>query len=125
MVKNYKTDLLIAVFVLFLAALCFLIGILCNKSNSDTVEIYVDNALWGTYPFGEAQLIKIDKAGKHICTVCINEEGVYMLESCCKNQICVSSGLLTREKARSSDIASWIVCLPNAVTVHLALGDMQ
>ncbi len=128
MPKINKTDIFIAVFVLFLAAICFISSIFLSggsKKSSDTVEIYKDNELYGTYPLCESQLIEIKKDGVHICTVRIENEGVCMHYSCCKNQICVNSGILTKEKAVSSDLASWIVCLPNSVTVHLNAGDVK
>lgn len=127
MLKFNKTDIFIAVFVLLLAAICFVVCLFLFKAEQSAaeVEIYKDNKLYGTYALNESQLIEIHEGGVHICTVKIENEGVCMHYSCCKNQICVNSGILTREKAASSDLASWIVCLPNAVTIHLNVGDAK
>ena len=126
MPKINKTDIFIIVFVIFLAVICVFISILGfggNKKSTDTVEIYADNRLYGTYSLSKPQFVEVKKGEMHLCTVSITNEGVCMHYSCCKNQICVKSGLLTKEKALSSDISSWIVCLPNSVTVHLNTGD--
>ena len=52
-------------------------------------------------------------------TLHFTHEGVYMAASTCENQDCVNEGLVTLENRETRVLGSWIVCLPQQVSVEL------
>lgn len=82
-----------------------------GDKSGDTVRISVDGKHYASYPLSEDREIEI-KNGKHSNTIKIENGSVRMLQSNCKNQICVKSGSVSR-------LRSSIVCLPNRVVVEI------
>ncbi|MBQ9832461.1 MAG: NusG domain II-containing protein [Clostridia bacterium] len=122
MPKLTKYDALIVVCVLLLAAACFVFStfIFSDSGKGEaTVEIYIDNSLYAEYPLSSEQFITLKLDDSQKCEIEITGGGVRMYSSSCPDKLCERSGLLTVEKAATSDLASWIVCLPNSVSIHL------
>lgn len=89
-----------------------------SSSLGDKVVIEVKSSIYGTYSLGEDRTIKI-KSGDSTNTVRIKNGKVSMIESSCKNQICVHHSPI--DKTGQS-----IICLPNRVVVRIeGKGDNE
>ena len=88
------------------------------KGTPALVRIYVNEQLWREVPLNEYQTIVVDQGDGKVNEILIDEEGVRMASSTCKNQVCVHTGLL---KAGDELMMAnnWIVCLPNQVSIEL------
>ena len=110
-----KEDLLIIGGALLLCAVAYLLfGAL---KGGDRVKIYVGDELYKEISLSEDQTVIIEQQDcKNV--ICIENGGVFMQESTCRNQETV-----TPENAGSRALGSWIICLPNKVSVELAPGE--
>lgn len=75
------------------------------------VRVTVGSELYGTYDLSQNQDITIKKNG-HTNVIQILNQQVKMIESDCKNQVCVEQG-------RIEQVNQSIVCLPNHVIVTI------
>ncbi len=105
-----KADILLGItFVLLGLCLSFLVA--QSDISPKYVRVTVGSELYGTYDLSQNQDISIKKNG-HINKIRISNQKVRMIESDCKNQVCVEQGNI--ERANQS-----IVCLPNQVMVTI------
>lgn len=105
--------------ILFAALL--IIGILISVpafaggARGAYVVVKVDGREYGTYSLLEDRTVTIENSG-HVNKITIKNGAVQMVESSCKNQLCVRQGkIFTTDKS--------IVCLPNRVTVEIIGED--
>ncbi len=106
-----KADiLLISVIVLVSVFTTFFI-ITGENDKGDTVEIYVNNKIYGEYSMSEPQEIEV-KNGNKVNIVKIDDKGVRVKHSNCKNNNCVNQGYITSK-------GSNIVCIPNRVLIKV------
>lgn len=83
-------------------------------SDNGKVIIRVDGDVYGEYPLNEdAEIMVGDKEG-HYNMIVIESETVSMIESDCRDQICVHTAPITRQ-------GQSIICLPNRVMVEVRL----
>ena len=87
------------------------------------VTIYVQDKLYARVLATDYQTFTIDQGDGKINVVVLDETGVFMESSTCKNQICVHKGTLKAERAEDLPLDCWIVCLPNGVSVSLSAGE--
>ena len=71
------------------------------------------------------KIITVKQEDGKINRVHITPDEVYMESSTCDNQDCVGEGNVTHDNYQTRILGSWIICLPNAVTVEMipASGD--
>lgn len=93
-----------------------------HKSAFSSVTVYVNGQVYGIYPLDEEQTITIDQGNGKLNVIRIDEHGVCMERSSCKNQLCVNKGCLDPNNDETL-FDNWIVCLPNGVTVELTGGE--
>ena len=103
------------------AAAILLPGQRASVSGRDSVNIYVDGSLYESFPTGEEHIVTIERNGESN-VILLEKDGVRMLSSTCRNQICVNTGKLYYADAEALDLNSWIVCLPNKVSVEVLPG---
>lgn len=112
-----------------------LYGAAGSSHPSARVVVYVDNQEYAVYPLDKENTVTIDRGDGRVCVIQIeppdahggsashehadNMGCVFMHASTCPNQICVNTGKLTIQRAKSSDLRSWIVCAPNGVSIWL------
>ena len=53
----------------------------------------------------------------------VTAEGAVMLSSTCHNQLCVKMGEVTRDNWETRPNQQFIICLPNRVSVELAVAQ--
>ena len=115
-----KKDVLLISGVLLLALLAFLASrLLMPQSTGARVTVYVGGAVYDEVAADDYQTITIDQGNGKVNVIVIDEDGVHMESSTCKNQICVHHGVIDPQQANELLLDNWIVCLPNGVSVEV------
>lgn len=118
-----KRNMLIIAGVFALAAVLFAVSALMPKTQSATGEseilITVDGREWGRYPLSQPQTVVVEQADGSRNEIVITGEGAYMHASSCDNQLCVQMGEVTLDNWETRPNQTFIICLPNRVTVEL------
>ncbi len=104
-----KHDIILIIALLVLAAAVFFMR---NRSEGDTVVIYLNDEIYDSAPLDSEQ--RIDIEGKN--TVCVKNGAVFMEKADCPDKICVAH-------APISTSGDDIVCLPNKVVVKIISSD--
>ncbi len=116
-----KTDWFIIGGVLLLALVAFAVSRLVQPADSTaTVTIYVGGDVYARISADDYQTITIDQGDGKVNVVVIDESGVRMESSTCKNQLCVKQGVIDTH-THSDDILmnNWIICMPNGVSIEV------
>lgn len=103
--------------LLFLAALLSLSILLMvfhkGSFTGDTVTISIGRSLYQEVPVDQDQIIDVmNDDGTHLLTVRIQNGSVEVIESTCKDHICMDSGPIKH-------VGQTLVCLPNQVVITL------
>ena len=107
--------------VLLLALVAFFASRMFSKEKSgEMVTIYVGSEVYQTVAADDYQTITIDQGDGKVNVVVIDESGVRMESSTCKNQICVHHSTIDPHAVDDLLLDRWIVCLPNAVSVEVS-----
>lgn len=109
----YVLDVFAALVVL--AAIILFAVFAARSERGETVEIYVDGKLYGSYPLDEDRTIEIARDGKRNVVEIRNGE-VLFAEASCRNKSCVRAGPV-------SEAGQQIVCLPNGVSAVIRGED--
>lgn len=109
----YVLDVFAALVVL--AAIILFAVFAARSERGETVEIYVDGRLYGSYPLDEDRTIEIARDGKSNVVEIRNGE-VLFTEASCRNKSCVRAGPV-------SEAGQQIVCLPNGVSAVIRGED--
>lgn len=84
------------------------------------VVITVGNRQYGDpIPMDRDKVITIRQSSGEVNKVHITPEKVYMESSTCENQDCVGQGEITLENYSTRILSTYVICLPNAVTIEL------
>lgn len=119
-----KKDWLIIGGVLLLAAVVFLVSQMTNpKSSGATVTVYVGGEVYKRVLASDYQTIVIDQGGGKVNVVVIDETGVRMESSTCKNQLCVHHAPIDPNNIGEIEFDNWIICMPNGVSVEVTGGE--
>ena len=111
----------LAAALLLLAATTFLrppSGVL-----EDTIIITVDGKEYARIPLSAPQTVTVDQGDGRVNVVEISDRGAVMHSSTCDNQLCVNMGAVTLDNWELRPNQQFIVCLPNRVTVELAVKE--
>lgn len=105
-------------------ALVLLLGVKYLPRPAQDVEetmviICVDGREYTRVPLSSVQKVTVEQEDGAVNVIEINGHGALMHSSTCDNQLCVKMGEITEE--------NWmympIVCLPNRVSVELAVSE--
>ena len=119
-----KKDWLILGGVLLLAALAFLATRFLLPSASDAdVTIYLHGEVYAKVSSDDCQTITIDQGDGKVNVIVIDENGVRMDSSTCKNQLCVRQGTIDPHANDGVELNNWIICMPNGVAIEIAAGE--
>ena len=84
------------------------------------VVITVGNRQYGDpIPMDRDKVITIRQSDGKENKVHITPEKVYMEHSTCENQDCVGQGEITLDNYRTRILSTYVICLPNAVTIEM------
>ena len=115
-----KKDILLICGVLLLALAAFFASrLLLPKSSGAEVTVYVGGEVYAKVSADDYQTITVDQGDGKVNVLVIDENGVRMESSTCKNQICVHHGVIDPDDANELLLDHWIVCLPNGVSVEV------
>lgn len=92
-------------------------------SGGSEVLITLDGKEYAREKLGTPRDITIDQGDGKINVIHIDEDGAVMASSTCDNQLCVHMGEVTVENWEYRLNQTFIVCLPNKVTVELVVAD--
>lgn len=111
-----KKDMLIIGGALLLGVVTYLL--FGAQKGGDRVRIYVGDELYKEISLSEDHTVIVERQDcKNV--IRIENGGVFMQESTCRNQDCIEQGIVTPENAGSRALGRWIICLPNRVSVEL------
>ena len=91
--------------------------------EGDYVRIQVDGKTVQIVPLGEPRTVTLRQETGETNVIRITENGVYMESSNCHNQDCVRMGEVDRENWETRVNGAFIICLPNRVSVELAVKE--
>jgi len=115
-----KKDVFLICGVLLLALLAFLASrLFMPQSSSAQVTVYIGGEVYAEVAADDYQTITIDQGDGKVNVIIIDESGVRMDSSTCKNQICVHHSVIDPQQANELLLDNWIVCLPNGVSVEV------
>lgn len=115
-----KKDILLICGVLLLALVAFFASrLLLPNSSGAEVTVYVGGEVYAKVSASDYQTITVDQGDGKVNVIVIDENGVRMDSSTCKNQICVRHGTIDPAQADELLLDHWIVCLPNGVSVEV------
>lgn len=114
-----KRDLIIIGAVVLLACVGLLALSLAQKTRA-YVTVYVHDEVYACVPVTDYQTLTVDQGEGKVNVIRIDEQGVCMESSTCKNQLCVHQGTIDPKDMGELLLSNWIVCLPNGVTIELS-----
>ncbi len=124
--KKSRLINLIVILTVILAAAALLAGasLLKPKAAQNEIVIFVDGQEYAREPLGGAPRdVTIDQGDGKINVVHIDADGAVMDSSTCDNQLCVQMGEVTVDNWEYRLNQTFIVCLPNKVSVELVLAE--
>ena len=118
-----KKDLLLILAVLILAAGVYLARPLWQPAaDVDQIVVTVNNQPYAAIPLTEPQTLTITQADGSQNVLVITETGAYMESSTCKGHDCIMQGPVTLDNYDLRPNQTFIICLPNKVTVELQVS---
>lgn len=123
----HKRDILLITAILCIAAAAygFMIWTRSEQTLLGTVDIWVNNSLYQSVSLGKPQTILIEQENGERNVVEIGEEGARIVESSCKNQLCVQQGEVNVNNWVRRSLGRSVICLPNRLIVELAVSDAE
>ena len=115
-----KKDIILICGVLLVALASLIVTrMVTPKSEVATVSVFVNGAEYAKVVADDYQTITVDQGDGKVNMIVIDQSGVSMKSSTCKNQICVHHGVIDPHQADELLLDHWIVCLPNGVSVEV------
>ena len=87
----------------------------------DMVIITVDGEEYARVPLSEPRTVTVAQENGAVNVVEVSDHGAVMLSSTCDNQLCVQMGEVTVDNWQYRPNQQFIICLPNRVSVELAV----
>ncbi len=94
-----------------------------TKADENMVIITVNGQEYARIPLSSPQTVTIDQGDGKVNVVEVSDHGAVMLSSTCDNQQCVHMGEVTLDNWEVRTNQAFIICLPNRVTVELAVKE--
>ena len=91
--------------------------------TEDTVIIRVDDREYLRVPLSQPQTVTIEQEDGSVNVVEVSDHGAVMRSSTCHNQLCVHMGEVTVDNWEFRPNGAFIICLPNRVSVELAVKE--
>lgn len=86
------------------------------------VIIYLGNQVYQVLPL-EDNVVTIDQEEGRVNEITITGQGVRMTHASCEKQECVNQGEVTLENYQTRVMSTYIVCLPNQVTINMVVQE--
>ena len=112
---------------IFLIAAALLAVTLLNRPmtavEEDMVIISVDGKEYARVPLSKPRMVTVEQQNGCVNVVEVSDHGAVMLSSTCDNQLCVHMGEVTVDNWQFRPNQQFIICLPNRVSVELAVTE--
>lgn len=120
-----KKNLLVVAVVAMAAVLLLFVSkaVGPQTAGEDMVIISVDGKEYRRVPLSEPQIVTIEQADGCVNVIEVTENGAVMRSSTCDNQLCVGMGEVTVDNWQYRANQQFIICLPNRVSVELAVTE--
>lgn len=119
-----KRNMVILAAVVVLALLLAGVSMLTRTQvQEDQVIICVDGREYARVPLSAPRKVTISQTDGAVNVIEVTENGAVMACSTCENQLCVDMGWVTRDNWELRPNGAFIVCLPNRVSVELAVKE--
>ena len=118
--KNWLVIAVIAVAAVLLMAVTPLLRP-AQDVEEDVVIITVDGQEYARVPLSKPQTVTVEQENGCVNVVEVSDHGVVMQSSTCGNQLCVQMGEVTVDNWEFRPNQQFIICLPNRVSVELAV----
>ena len=122
---NRKNWMVIAALVLG-AALLLAVTLLNRPMTAveeDSVIITVDGKEYARVPLSRPQTVTVSQKDGKVNVIEVSSRGAVMARSTCDNQLCVHMGEVTVDNWEFRPNQQFIICLPNRVSVELAVTE--
>ena len=94
-----------------------------NKAPNGLVRIYLKDQLYSQERLSSPRDITINQPDGKTNILHLMENGFYMKESTCSNQLCIEQGQVTVDNYYKRHMGTDIYCSPHGVRVELVLTD--
>ena len=119
-----KKNFLVIAGVLLIAAALLAVALLNRPMtvvDEDMVIISVDGKEYARVPLSKPQTVTVEQKNGSVNVVEVSDHGAVMLSSTCDNQLCVEMGEVTVDNWETRPNQQFIICLPNRVSIELAV----
>lgn len=105
------------------AAVCLILlnPLIGTQTGQDEIIVTVAGSEYARIPLGQPQTLTVTQENGAVNVIEVTRDGVMMLSSTCENQLCVHMGKVTRDNWETRPERQFIICLPNRVSVELAV----
>ena len=122
---NKKNWLVIA--IVAAAAVLLLAVTLLNRPmtavEEDMVIIAIDGKEYARIPLSQPQTVTVEQENGCVNVIEVSDHGAMMASSTCDNQLCVKMGEVTVDNWEFRPNQQFIICLPNRVSIELAVTE--
>ena len=121
---NKKNWIILGTVVVLAVALLAVSPLLMEREAAENmVIISVNGKEYARVPLSHPQTVTIDQGDGRVNVVEVSDHGAVMASSSCDNQLCVHMGEVTLNNWEFRANQAFIICLPNRVTVELAVKE--
>ena len=114
--------LLVGGMVLLAIGMMALSPLFLTRTAESMVIITVDGQEYCRVPLSRPQRVTVDQGDGRVNVIDITAEGAVMASSTCGNQLCIHMGAVTLNNWETRPQQTYIICLPNRVSVELAVA---
>lgn len=119
-----KKNWLVIAIVAALAVLLLAVSLFSRPMQAveeDMVIITVDGKEYARVPLSKPQTVTVKQDNGCVNVVEVSDHGAVMASSTCDNQLCVNMGEVTVDNWEFRPNQQFIICLPNRVSIELAV----
>ena len=121
--KNWLVIAGIAAFALILLTVVLFGPRPAKDVEENMVIISVDGKEYARVPLSAPQTVTVGQTDGSVNVIEVSDHGAVMLSSTCGNQLCVKMGEVTVDNWEFRPNREFIICLPNRVSVELAVTE--
>ena len=121
--KNMLVIVVVAVVALALLAAVTLLRPQMTAVEEDMVIITIGGKEYARVPLSKPQTVTVAQDNGCVNVVEVSDHGAVMVSSTCDNQLCVEMGEVTVDNWEFRPNQQFIICLPNRVSVELAVTE--
>ncbi len=121
-----KKNTLVIGGIVLIAVIALAAGMLLRPApavEENMVIITVDGKEYARVPLSQPRTVTVDQGNGCVNVIEVSERGAVMHSSTCHNQLCVKMGEVTVDNWEFRPNQQFIICLPNRVSIELAVTE--